>query len=59
MTGWHVTPAEPWVHVHPVADLRDHELTDTCWCGPTQDDHVMVHHAMDKREEYEEGRKTS
>jgi nicotinamide mononucleotide adenylyltransferase len=50
------------VHVIPVEDLREHDVSVKCWCKPTPDDEepwVWVHHSMDKREEYEEGRRTS
>jgi hypothetical protein len=49
-------------HVLPLNDLREHEARKTCWCQPTQDEEeplVWIHHSMDKREEYENGRKTS
>lgn len=49
-------------HIMPMNDLRDHEESPDCWCRPTQDadeDNVYVHHSMDRREEYEEGRKLS
>ena len=53
------------IHVVPLNDLREHVISENCWCKPTEDDgwpsvwgpSVWVHHAMDKREEYEEGRK--
>jgi hypothetical protein len=44
----------------PLRDLRDHTCGTDCWCKPTQDleqPGLWIHHAMDKREEYEEGRK--
>jgi hypothetical protein len=46
-------------HIVPVDDVRDHEVHTECWCNPTEDDEdpgIWVHHAMDKREEYEQGR---
>lgn len=47
-------------HVYPLEDLRDHVLEGlTCWCRPVMDDGVIVHNAMDRREEYETGRKMS
>jgi hypothetical protein len=46
-------------HVYPLGDLRDHTLTMECWCHPTDDEGVMVHHSMDRREEFEEGRRLS
>ena len=56
MTGKEAT------HVLPLNDLRDHEASKTCWCKPTQDEDeslVWIHHSMDRREEYENGRKPS
>ena len=49
-----------WWHVYPVNDLREH-ITEgpDCWCHPTPDEeepNVLIHHAMDEREQYEEGR---
>lgn len=46
-------------HVVPVNDLREHEDTPDCWCRPDYDDGVYVHHSMDRREEYEQGRALS
>ena len=46
------------VHVMPVQDLRDHEPSTSCWCHPTECDDqfdVYVHHALDGREQYENG----
>ena len=48
------------IHVVPLNDLREHVASKDCWCHPTEDDQwpdIWVHHSMDKREEYEEGRK--
>lgn len=45
-------------HVLPIDDLKPHEVSPRCWCGPTPDDDapsVLVHHSMDKREEFEQG----
>jgi nicotinamide mononucleotide adenylyltransferase len=50
------------LHVVPLNDLREHEARTTCWCKPTEDDEwpdIWVHHSMDRREEYEEGRERS
>ena len=49
-------------HIKPLNDYRDHESDKNCWCGPDRDkEHpcIIVHHSMDRREEYEEGRKLS
>lgn len=51
----HVVVGE--VHVWPLDDLREHDLDETCWCLPLDDDGVTVHNSMDKRESYERGRK--
>ena len=48
------------LHVVPVDDLREHELTIDCWCNPEEDDEeptVIIHNAMDERETYENGRR--
>ena len=45
-------------HVYPLHDLRDHTLTETCWCKPViNEDGIVVHNSMDGREDYEEGRR--
>jgi hypothetical protein len=41
-------------HVYPVDDLREHVVTD-CWCGPVDDDGIVVHNSLDGREMYERG----
>lgn len=52
------------LHVHPVNDLIEHVLDDTCPCGPRdepvqRDDGSMgwiaVHHSLDGRERGEGG----
>jgi hypothetical protein len=44
-------------HVVPVNDLREHITDGECWCNPDVDDDLVVtHHSMDRREEFEEGR---
>lgn len=48
------------VHVLPVNDLREHVEEIDCWCRPRQDvdePAVIVHNSMDRREEYEEGKR--
>jgi len=50
----------PDIHTYPLNDLREHEMNRTCWCHPTPDeefDKLILHHAMDERESYEQGRK--
>jgi hypothetical protein len=41
-------------HVYPVDDLREHAVTD-CWCGPVDDDGIVIHNSLDGREMYERG----
>ena len=43
------------IHIVPVNDLREHATSPQCWCKPTLDDGVFIHHAMDRRELYETG----
>lgn len=46
--------------VYPLDDLRDHDVENPeCWCQPFYDDGILVHQSMDRREEYEQGRKPS
>lgn len=54
-------PNPEHIHVVPLNDLREHVASTDCWCKPTEDawPDVWVHHAMDKREEYEEGKEKS
>lgn len=42
-------------HVVPIGDLRDHDLSPDCHCGPREEEQasgvfVYVHHAYDQRE---------
>lgn len=46
------------IHVVPLNDLRDHEVSIACWCHPTPDEdepQIILHHALDQREKYETG----
>ena len=47
------------VNVIPLDDLREHVCSAGCWCKPEVDEGVIIHNSMDRREEYEEGRKPS
>jgi hypothetical protein len=50
------------VHVVPVNDLREHTASAECWCKPSEEDEwpgVWVHHSMDGREAFENGRQAS
>ena len=44
-------------HILPIDDLREHEPTPDCWCHPDEadEDGIVVHHAMDNREAYQDG----
>ena len=50
-------------HVVPVDDIRDHDLTEECWCTPHVEydsdpvniHAVVIHVAADEREKYETG----
>jgi hypothetical protein len=50
------------IHIVPLNDLREHECSVDCWCGPTLADDcppgtdIHLHNALDGRESYEEGR---
>lgn len=52
------------IHVVPVNDWREHEIDKECWCCPTLDDgdeygyeKIYIHHSMDGREQFEEGKR--
>lgn len=58
--GWFLHPADAHgdLHVVPIDDLREHDLTMLCWCNPRRDHeerYVIGHNAMDQRERYETG----
>lgn len=43
-------------HVVPNDDMRKHRHSIDCWCRPmidTEDEGVMIHNAMDRREQFE------
>ena len=46
-------------NVVPRDDMRPHQIGPQCWCHPTDDEGVLVHHSLDRREDYEQGRKAS
>jgi len=52
------------LHIVPLADFREHDIDMHCWCHPTLDDgweygqeKIYVHHSMDGREQFEEGKR--
>ena len=48
--GWLITEA---LHVMPLNDLREHTEDTECWCDPTDDGEIVVHHSADNREAFE------
>ena len=50
-----MTLDRPDWHVVPLNDLREHEANGSCWCKPTLDEGVWLHHSMDGREAFETG----
>lgn len=58
--GWGLYINGEDFHVCPQSDLRDHYISRHCWCNPEETDpEVWVHNSIDRREEYEQGRKMS
>ena len=58
--AWESVSTGPGIrHVVPLGDLKPHELSDECWCLPREDagDAIWVHNSMDRREDYETGRR--
>jgi hypothetical protein len=51
--GWGVYLEEDAIHVIPVRDQKEHSMTDDCWCAPTIELGVVIHHSADKREKME------
>lgn len=47
---WQVIESDAGIHVHPISDLRAHLTAVNCWCNPTLDDTIWVHHSADRRE---------
>lgn len=55
---WGVTLQQRPMHVFPLDDLREHEVSLKCWCHPVADEDVpdlWVHTSMDGREAFESG----
>jgi hypothetical protein len=56
---WSVVETPSEVHVLPFNDdIVEHELSDECICGPTQELYVrwlVTHHSLDNREKDENG----
>jgi hypothetical protein len=41
--------------VLPIGDLREHAISDACWCEPVESDGVVTHNSLDGREAFERG----
>jgi hypothetical protein len=44
------------VHVYPVNDLREHEISRDCPCSPREDEEepsLVIHNSWDGREKFE------
>lgn len=47
-----------FLHVIPIADLRDHEPDLDCWCQPyvyEEDEDYIIHNSLDGREDFQYG----
>ena len=42
--------SEDLIHVHPLNDSAFHDLEWNCWCCPTIEGDVVIHHSADGRE---------
>ena len=47
------------IHVTPIDDLIEHELSDDCVCGPStmmtlEGEWIIIHESLDRREDAEE-----
>lgn len=57
---WQAVAGRKVTYIIPINDLKDHEgENDQCWCIPWWDENILVHEAMDKRQEFERGRRMS
>ena len=52
--AWAVVHLGNGPHVIPIDDLRIHRDRD-CWCQPVEDEGIIVHNALDRREGYQSG----
>lgn len=49
--------SESEIHVMPSDDLREHVVSRACWCNPEDEEGVIIHNALDGREEFETGKR--
>jgi len=52
---WH--NGEQAYDIKPIGDLKPHSDGPGCWCNPVREDDMFVHNSMDRREEYETGKR--
>lgn len=53
MSQWLLTPDS---QVVPIDDIREHDLSENCWCQPEMHElGILVHNSADRREFYERG----
>lgn len=46
------------IHLVPNDDYRPHDLDESCWCKPVEEEpSYFLHNSLDGREAYEEGRR--
>lgn len=45
------------LNIIPINDLKEHIENINCWCRPTIEDDILIHHSMDGREKFETGEK--
>ena len=45
------------VHTIPIDDIKEHELSEDCWCRPEVDFDIgiVIHNSADGREKFETG----
>ncbi len=48
-----MTDVTPLVHILPQGDLSEHIPKLKCWCCPEEDEGVVIHRALDRRDLYE------
>jgi len=44
-------------HIAPIGDLRQHILSEDCWCEPRNDGDSIIHNSADEREKFETGQR--
>jgi hypothetical protein len=57
MTEWLAQIVGGTPTVSPIGDLREHVMSERCWCKPFWDGNVLVHNSADQREKFETGQR--